>query len=132
MAYIEDCRDKPFEWAVHDCTVFVRGACQAQLGKDLFEGHVPSYKTIKGAKSAYGRLLGKSKSYKTILDAVLTPFQGVLAPRGSIVARQTTTGAGAVLGAALGVVVSRHVAFVGEQGLEFLLADPMDEAWVLE
>ena len=132
MRYIEDCRNIPFEWGVHDCTVFVRGACEAQLGVDPFTSQVPNYKTLKGAKGAYTRLTTRNVVYQTILNRVLTPCEAVLPPRGSIVAKRTTEGAGAVLGAALGVVVSRHVAFVGDSGLEFYLSDPNDEAWLVE
>lgn len=132
MRYIDGCRDKPFEWGVFDCTVFVRGACEAQLGVDPFVGQVPEYKTLKGAKGSYSRLVARDVVYQTILNRVLEPHEGVLPPRGSVVARRGVSGAGEVLGAALGVVVSRHVAFVGENGLEFYLSDPNDEAWLVE
>ena len=132
MEYIEEQRHKPFAWAEHDCVSFVRGACEAQLGVDPFIGQVPSYKTLKGGRGAYTRLTKRQVFYQTVLNRVLTRCEAALPPRGSIVARQTDSGAAEVFGAALGVVVSRHVAFVGENGLEFLPVSKNDEAWLVE
>lgn len=132
MEYIEEQRNKPFEWITHDCVTFVRGACAAQLGQDVFATAIPEYKTLRGGKGVYARLAKKQQNYQTILNSVLKPSELVLPPRGSVIAKQTDNGASAVFGASLGVVVSRFAAFVGDNGLEFLPVHKNDEAWLVE
>jgi hypothetical protein len=132
MEYIEEQRDKPFEWITHDCVTFVRGACEAQLGEDIFEKVIPQYKTLKGGKGVYARLGKKNQNYQTVLNSVLKPCELLLPPRGSVIAKHTDNGMSAVFGAALGVVVSRFAAFVGDDGLEFLPVHKNDEAWLVE
>lgn len=132
MEYVEAQRDKPFEWAQHDCVSFMRGAVQAQLGEDIFKGIIPSYKTLKAGKTAYGRMIKKGQNYQTVLNSALVPCELLIPPRGSVVAKQTEDSASAVFGAALGIVVSRFAAFVGQNGLEFLPVGKDDEAWLVE
>ena len=131
MAYIEQKRDEPFVWGTHDCLSFVGGAIEAMTGENLLADEIYTYKDYKTGLSAYKRYKKAGKSYQTTLNRVLTPFEGRLAPRGSVVANIEIGGAAEVLGAALGIVVSDRAVYVGDDGLIFQKVSAETKAWLV-
>lgn len=131
MRYIEQNRDQPFTWGKHDCLTFISGAVEAMVGENLFADEIYKYNDYKSGLAAYKRYKKAGKSYQTTLNRVLTPFEGRLAPRGSVVANIEIGGAAEVLGAALGIVVSDRAVYVGEDGLIFQTVSAETKAWLV-
>ncbi len=131
MEYIEQKRNEPFAWGTHDCLTFISGAVEAMVGEDLFADEIYKYKDYKTGLSAYKRYKKAGKSYQTTLNRVLTPFEGRLAPRGSVVANIEIGGAAEVLGAALGIVVSDRAVYVGDDGLIFQRVSAETKSWLV-
>ena len=131
MAYIESKRQEPFVWAEHDCLSFISGAVEVMVGENLFADDIYKYTDYKTGLSAYKRYKKAGKSYEATLNRVLTPFEGRLAPRGSVVANIEIGGAAEVLGAALGIVVSDRAVYVGDNGLIFQKVSAESKAWLV-
>ena len=129
--FIESKRFEPFEWRKNDCLTFICDAYKAQTGSDALHNEVHKYKCVKTGLSAYKKYVAAGKSYESALNRVLTPFQGVLPPRGSIIANKDIDGAGEVLGAALGIVVSTQAVYIGHEGLLFFKVSPEQKAWLV-
>jgi hypothetical protein len=101
--YIEQCRDRPFEWCVHDCATMALGAVEAMTGQRLME---TPYSDARGA-AAYMASPGIAATVDGLLEAEPTAF----AQRGDVVlllidGRQT-----------LGVCIGGEAAAPGEAGL---------------
>lgn len=131
MRYIESKLHEPFDWGKHDCLTFISGAIEVQTGENPLKKEILKYKDAKSGISAYNRYRKAGKSYKTTLDSVLSRFEGVIPPRGSIVAHGGIEGLGEVFGAALGVMISNRAAYVGESGLVFLPFEKTQKAWLV-
>jgi len=129
--FIESKRDEPFEWRKNDCLTFICDAYKVQTGSDALHKEVYKYDCAKTGLSAYKRYIKAGKSYESTLNRLLTPFEGVLPPRGSIVANKDIDGAGEVLGAALGIVISTQAVYIGPDGLLFLNVKPDQKAWLV-
>jgi hypothetical protein len=120
--YLESVRHKPFEWGVHDCVQFTKGAVKAQTNRDI---DLPHYSSIRGAIS-----LCKTICLVSELDKMFDRCNHI-PPIGSIVAvgdtYRTSTGP------RLGVVVSDKAAFVSPNGLVFSKLRPeTDLYWIVK
>ena len=63
--FLEQTRDKPFEWGANDCCTLASGAVIAQGYKDPMKEFRGRYKTERGAKQAL-----KREGFDSIADAV--------------------------------------------------------------
>jgi len=133
--YIDDCRDRPFEWGKHDCLTFANNCIKAQMIDGALDDLLGDYNCAKSALFRFKRR-GKELGYNT-KDAIISALNDRLKrletqypPRGSITARRddidTTTGW------MLGVVMRRQSAFVGPQGLVFMDREPDDLFWSVQ
>jgi hypothetical protein len=121
-SYLESVRDKPFEWGVHDCVLFAKGAAEAQTGAEF---PIPEYVGLRGAIDLCKRICLVSELDKRFERC------GHVPPVGSIVAVQDTLRAG--IGYRLGVVVSDKAAFVSPKGLVFAKLRPeTDLYWIVK
>jgi hypothetical protein len=120
--YLASVRDKPFEWGVHDCVQFARGAAEAQTGVTFL---LPEYKGLRGALAVCRRVCLIAELDKLFTRCAHVP------PVGSIVAVQDTEREG--IGYRLGVVVSDRAAFVSPNGLVFAKLRPdTDLYWIVK
>ena len=131
--YIDECRDRPFCWGKHDCLTFANNCAKAQIDEGPLDDLIGGYDCQTSALYLL-RKRGKELGYKasaTIVDALsdrLKPLETDYPPRGSIVARKSD-GETLVMGYMLGVVMRRHSAFVGPEGLIFMDRQSRDLYW---
>jgi hypothetical protein len=119
--YLASVRDKPFEWGVHDCVQFARGAAEAQTGAEF---PLPEYSGLRGALALCKRICLIAELDKRFARCKHVP------PIGSIVAVQDTERES--IGYRLGVVVSDKAAFVSPSGLVFAKLRPeTDMYWIV-
>ena len=119
--YLASVRDKPFEWGVHDCVQFARGAAEAQTGAGF---PLPEYSGLRGALALCKRVCLVTELDKRFERCTHVP------PVGSIVGVQDTEREG--IGYRLGVVVSDKAAFVSPIGLVFVKLRPeTDLYWIV-
>ena len=111
--YLDHVRDLRFEWGVHDCVQFARGAVEAQGG----DCPVPEYRGQRGALA-----LSRRMCVVTYLDRVLVRCPHV-PPVGSIVLVRDGDQW------RLGVVVSDKAAFVSSAGLVFARLRPESDLY---
>lgn len=122
--FIDRMRDRPFEWGVTDCSIFVNDAIRAQTGTGLFDDI-----TTHRDKVTALRRLTEVGDVISIVDSRLDRCVVFPPPRGSVLARNND---GGVLGWAFGVMATpRHVAFMGVNGIEFHRPRRDDIAWTL-
>ena len=134
--YIDECRDRPFAWGKHDCLIFANNCAKAQISNGPLDDLIGGYNCHK---SALYRLRKRSKelgynSGAAIIDALndrLKRLKTDYPPRGSIVAKESD-GETLVMGYMLGVVMRRHLAFVGPEGLIFIDRKPSDLYWSVQ
>lgn len=131
VRFIESKRFEPFEWRKNDCLTFVCDAYKVQTGSDALHNEVYKYSCAKTGLSAYKRYIKAGKNYESTLNSVLKPFEGLLPPRGSIVANKDIDGAGEVLGAALGIAIHSQAVYIGADGLVFANIKREQKAWVI-
>lgn len=134
--YIDECRDRPFTWGKFDCLTFVNNCIRAQTDKGALDDLIGGYNCPASALYQLrkrGKELGYS-STSTIIDALsdrLKRLETNYPPRGSVVAKKSD-GDEMVMGWMLGVVMRRHSAFVGPQGLVFIDRQPDDLYWSVQ
>lgn len=129
---IESVRNEPLVWGVHDCLTFVNAAHYALKDEFLSPEWFCSYDTAYQAKVMYVRKI-KETGFSGIIEGIdskLDRQAGLIAPRGSIVARPLD--GNTVLGYAFGVVVSDKVAFLTVLGLDFSAPTKADIFWSVE
>lgn len=114
--YLASVRDRPFEWGVHDCVQFARGAAEAQTGAKF---PLPEYSGLRGAMALCKRVCLVTELDKRFARCKHVP------PVGSIVAVQDGDG----IGLRLGVVVSDKAAFVSPSGLVFVKLQPATDIY---
>jgi hypothetical protein len=81
--YLAGAAEKPHEYGVNDCMLFVAGAVKATTGKDPGRGHRRKYDTAKGAVR-YLKRLGFD-SPEAMLDSLFEEKPVAFAQRGDIV-----------------------------------------------
>ena len=127
--YIEDVKDKQFDWQGFDCLWFSNEAVKAQRGEGFADDWLGDCKCGKSAYKHYMTML-KRQGYKTVdeaIDSRLTRYNRLLPMRGSIVGRRADEFS--IVGISLGVAISDLIAFVGHNGLVFSKPDPNDIFW---
>jgi hypothetical protein len=119
MDYVDQCRNKPFDWAGFECLSFVNGAAKAMTGKGFADDWVGEYKCACTAVRTYKSKL-KAANKKSIIEGIddrLKRSTRALPMRGDIVARKDKNIKG--IGVSLGVAVSDLVAFINLDGVVF-------------
>ena len=117
--YIEDVRDKPFEWGVHDCAHFTLGAVEAQTG---IKYEPPKYSNAREAFACF-----VEQSMISWFDERFTRCPHI-PPVGSIVITRCSE----AITQRTGIVVSDKAAFVSPTGLVFIKLNPdKDVYWSL-
>ena len=120
MEYVDQCRDKPFDWANFDCLTFVNECSKKMTGKGFADDWLDQdYECATSAVRVYKSKL-KSANEKDIvagIDDRLVRSTGLYPRRGDVVGRQDAKVKG--IGLALGIAVSDLVAFIGSDGIEF-------------
>lgn len=127
-AYVESVKDTPFRWGQHDCVTFTNEALRIQTGAGYVENFDAIYHTPKMAHTTLLAHLG-DEGGQTLLDALdsrLNRLKTTIPPKGSIVARKTDDG---VFGWALGVAMTHRAAFIGADGLAFVVMNCDDLFW---
>lgn len=129
---VENLREEPLIWGVNDCFTFVNACHYALTEEFLAEEWMGKYSTAFEAKIHYARKLKATGNADIIsaIDTKLTRVNSIIAPRGSVVARQVEDEA--VMGYALGVVVSDKIAFLTAQGLDFVTPSDGDVFWSVD
>lgn len=105
-AWLEDVRDRPFQWGRHDCALFMAGAVLAMTGQDFGEPFRGRYRSAAGAARALRRW--GSGDLPSTLSAALGPAVPLaLAQRGDVV----------MVEGACGLLMGRRALFAGDAGL---------------
>lgn len=120
---IDAARKTPFEWGRHDCCLFAADAVQAITGVDHAADYRGAYKTARGAKRAL-----RKRGFDHIeqpLDALFLRVDCRLAGRGDLVVTEAD-------GLAVGIHLGSALAFVSQDGLEFLPVNRALMAWRVE
>jgi len=132
--YIEEVRNKPFDWGLHDCVVFANQIIKVQLGKGFFDEHLPEYKTALKANRTYRTMLLEMKvaNIKEAIDTKLTRFVGLIPPKGSIVCKVEKQRIDYGIGHNLGVAIDNRAGFLGYKGLQFQKITSGDVFWTVE
>lgn len=121
---IEQRKNMPFKWGVHDCCTFAADAVRAMTGHDLaadVRGYNSAIEAVKimaeegGLESMIERRLEEAGC-----KALVTPRK---AQRGDIAAIVTSAQT------AVGVCVGRMVAFTGKDGLVYYPLKDCKRAW---
>ena len=127
---IEDVRDDPLVWGVHDCFTFINATHYAVTDEQLEAEWLGDYSTGLQARKHYLTKL-KETGHRDIVAALdFKLSRNVNRARGSIVARRLESDG--VLGYSLGVVVSDRIAFLTLNGLDFLVPQDGDIFWSVE
>jgi hypothetical protein len=113
--YVEQCRDRPFEWGSHDCATMAVGAVAAMTGEVLWS---PPYKNAAGAAKYMDGV-----SIADVVDGLLPRVPQGFAQRGDVVlmhldGRDT-----------LGVCMGCEIAAPGNFGLLMLPMSTAVAAW---
>ena len=132
MDYVDDCRNKPFDWNGFECLSFANGAAKVMTGKGFADDWVSEYKCACTAAKTYKAKL-KAANRQSIIEGIddrLKRSTGNLPARGDIVARKDKSMK--VIGVSLGVAVSDLVAFVSVDGIIFDQSREGDIFWVIQ
>jgi len=127
--YINENRDRPFQWGVFDCLTWVNGSHKVLTGEGFADKYL-GYSNLRGAKLSYARAardLGVS-GWLGVMDTRFQRCERVI-PRGSIVARPSDR---LCTGYGLGVCIGSMIAFPGVKGLVFDERVTEDTAWIVE
>ena len=128
MDFVDNVRERAFDWSSFDCLRFANDAVKAQTGEGFADDWVGDYACEKSAYRHYLRQL-KADDQDDIITAIdnrLPRVTGLVPPRGAVVARKQEA---TMLGYTLGVCVSDLTAFPGIDGLLFDKPHPTDIAW---
>ena len=115
--YIDECRDKPFEYGVHDCCMFASGAVLAMTGEDPmveFRGKYKSQATSVRALKEIGQ-----GNLEATIDHKFPVIEVGFAQRGDL----------AFYDNAIGVVSDGYAWFVSDDGLERVERSRWIKAW---
>lgn len=121
--YINDNRDKPFDWSSHNCLTFVDGFHKGKIDPEWIEG----FDNPKDALRLYRKLkgLGEEEDILEAFDNIFEPRETLHPREGWIIFRS----GGSVLCGSFGLVYRNSGTFVGERGLEFTPLQPNDLYW---
>jgi len=126
--YVNEVRDRPFQWHVNDCFMFTNTAFQRMYGAGWADDWIGKYMTngLYLKRDALRRIFN-AKSLIDAIDQKLTRISYV-PPRGALI---TTKGAKTwVIGEALGISMGSSGAFLGDKGLIFMPIENISNAWV--
>ena len=127
--YIEEVRDTPFEWGVHDCFTFTNNAFKAMFGRGWADDWVGRY--MQDGRPMRKQALKaefKASQLEYALDKKLTRISHV-PPLGALVA--TKHNQTWVTGAALGICDGTKGLFLSKNGITALSIDDLSGAWSL-
>tara|TARA_A100001388_G_scaffold226638_1_gene177850 strand:+ start:1254 stop:1688 length:435 start_codon:yes stop_codon:yes gene_type:complete len=132
--YIEEIRNKPFDWGIHDCVVFANQAIKVQTGKGFFDEFLPDYDTAIKANRTYRTMLVEMKvaTIKDAIDTKLTRFIGMIPPKGSIVCAVERQRIEYGIGHKLGVAIDHRAGYLGWNGLQFEKIKSGDVFWTVD
>jgi hypothetical protein len=129
-AFLQERRDRPFEWGKHDCCLFVCDAIQAHTGLDLGEAFRGKYTdAISAARvmKAYAGAGVAAVAEKIAADHHIPEIPPFFAQRGDVALFAGEHGE------MLGIVDlnGRHIVSTGENGLERVPLEQAMRAWHL-
>jgi hypothetical protein len=123
--YIQECREKEFEYGVFDCCVFTIQAQKLIIGKTLFPEFDNTYKSLEE-----GKKILKNIGFKTWISACNKRLKKIdikFAQRGDVVSMNTQDSF------IMGLCMGKHAIFVSEEkGLVFLPIEQVKLAWSIE
>ena len=115
--YIQECREKEFEYGVFDCCVFTIQAQKLIIGKTLFPEFDNTYKSLEE-----GKKILKNIGFKTWISACNKRLK-----KGDVVSMNTQDSF------IMGLCMGKHAIFVSEEkGLVFLPIEQVKLAWSIE
>ena len=120
-AVLDDYADRPFQWGVADCCLFVADAVQAMTGDDPAAAYRGTYSNETGARLALKRH-GKKTLVATFDAAFGKHVEPARAHRGDIVQIDELT---------VGVCMGAFGYFVGDTGLVRRPYADFTRAWVI-
>lgn len=122
-AIIEQHRDTPFAWGVHDCCLWSATAAQAQTGTDLAARWRGTYSSRSEARALIARDFG-GEIENIPANCGLSEVPVPSAKRGYIVSAHFKG-----YGVSLGVCIGSRAAFAGKTGLVFVPMERVRRAW---
>jgi len=132
MDYVDEVREKAFDWSSFECLRFANSAAKVQTGVGFADDWIGGYKCARSALRKYRKKLKADgeQSIVTAIDGRLKRVGGLVPPRGSIVARRQDDMP--VLGYTLGVAIGDLIAFPALGGLFFDEPKTSDICWSVE
>jgi hypothetical protein len=112
--FIDERRDRAFEWGSHDCCLFAADWIKTATGYDLADGFRGRYNSALGAHRLTASLGGLVPFVAHCLKEVARPTCASQATAGDLIVRDSGDGD------CIGIVLGAQSAFVAKHGLEFL------------
>lgn len=130
--YLEEIKNRRFEWGTHDCFTFTNEAWRRMHGQPWADPDWTGvYLDPYGNPVGLTDLAARFPLYRTIaaaVDARLRRVPGV-PPRGALVASYAGEGRWR-LGTAFGISLGLHAAFLGSHGVRYIDIDEISAGWV--
>ena len=126
IAHIEDNRQTPFKWGVHDCMLWAASCIEAVTDNDPAKDLRGTYSTALAAI----RIIDSYGGFNALVESLIDGGEEMrihrnLASRGDLVTTTDERGH-----KALGICDTHHGVFPGPDGLTFIKRNDLDdEAW---
>lgn len=126
--YLEENRDRPFEWGVNDCFTFTNNAFKAMYGSGWADDWGDRYLNDKAPLRR--RELIKEFRFSSFESAVDDRLQRVdhIPPLGALVT--TKQAEKWIIGVAMGICTGTKAVFLSKQGVIYLPLDYIHQSWV--
>lgn len=123
--YIDECRNKKFEYGKFDCCTFTIQAQKILIGKTLFPEFDNTYKSLEEGKKILNKI--GFKGWIRACNKRLTKIDPKLCKRGDVVSMNTKNSF------IMGLCLGKNAVFVSEdRGLVFIPIEDVKYAWSID
>lgn len=128
MDYLEDCKNKPFEWGKHDCFTFTNTAFRKMFGQGWADDWVGRY--INNSTTLNRNELKKEFGFSDFTDAVDARLKRIsyAPPLGALVTTKQCRKW--LIGVAMGISTGKKAVFLDKEGILYLPFDDIHQAWI--
>lgn len=119
--YIDECRNKKFDWASNNCGQFVLEWEKIFTGDTKFPEFYKKYKSLDELKEKLNKI--GFKSWISLFNKRLTKKRVSLANRGDLVTVRSNNSF------CMGICLGQHSAFLEKNGIAFILTEKVKYVW---
>lgn len=109
--YLNEIRDREFEWGVFDCCIMCAGAVKAITGEDLMSEFRGKYSSEESSDDVLAEI-GEGDLHKTLVAKLGESVDGAHGKRGDVAYHEPT--------GICGIVYGRNALFIGDEGFVIL------------